>query len=258
MRALPTDNWQSRMVSDPSDPEHGVDVRLLLDGRIFIAVDDDVIIRSPADWHALASARVVEMQNTEERPEDAARRMARQIQELRDLIARRDGIIRGLREEITELKAGVTSQVAHLAPFGICIYCGFETANTDAETAAAQIIDHHKVCPKNVWRVALERLVDAMDEARGSPYPDKIAALDEAVANADAVLAGVTPKMVMQDDLRDRVERLAAWQSKLIFPTNNKNDADRLLQEVIMEAARLSEALLAAFPLDSVSKEPRP
>lgn len=152
------------------------------------------------------SARVVEMQNTEERPEDAARRMARQIQELRDLIARRDGIIRGLREEITELKAGVTSQVENLCE------CADGTCTGDGPTGS-------------ICRVR------------------------------DEPIQGSTPKMVMQDDLRDRVERLAAWQSKLIFPTNNKNDADRLLQEVIMEAARLSEALLAAFPLDSVSKE---
>jgi hypothetical protein len=38
-------------------------------------------------------------------------------------------------------------------------------------------------------RAALEGLVQAMDDARGSPYPDKLAALDEAVKVADAVLA---------------------------------------------------------------------
>lgn len=54
-------------------------------------------------------------------------------------------------------------RVGREIPLGLCIYCGFETAY-GAEDAAAQIIDHHRVCPKNPWRAALAELVRQIDE----------------------------------------------------------------------------------------------
>lgn len=100
-------------------------------------------------------------ENEFQRANENARKCIDLMAELADsgrLLASANHDAEALRKYADKLEAGIVGSVP---PVGICIYCGFETGR-EVEDAAAQIIDHHKVCPQNPCR-ELERRVAELE-----------------------------------------------------------------------------------------------